>query len=94
MKALNKLLVNMGLFSVLSMLLLVPIMAVAFAGFTNKALEQTEVLSAQDKADDAEEHVELYNDVPVELEELIRKIEEEMYTQENGFRPATNPVNQ
>lgn len=90
MKALNKLLLNMGLFSVLSMLLIIPIMAVAFAGFTNRALEKTEVLSAQDKAADVEERIELYNDVPVELEELIRKIEQEMYTQENGFRPTTN----
>ncbi|MBF0253458.1 MAG: hypothetical protein HQL29_06560 [Candidatus Omnitrophica bacterium] len=86
MKTLNKFLVNMGLFSVLSMLLVIPMVAITFAGFTNKTVESSEVLSAQDKAPKAavEEETELFNDVPQELEELIRQVEKEMYRQQNA----------
>jgi hypothetical protein len=76
MKFINKLFVNAGLFSVLTMLLLVPVLAITAMSFTSKSVENTEVLSAQDKK--IIEKKELYNDVPVELEEIIRRVEMEM----------------
>lgn len=79
MKFINKLFMNAGLFSVLSLLLLIPVLAVSMAGFNAGTVESSEVLSAQDENINKGE--ELYNDVPVELEEIIRKVELEMARQ-------------
>ena len=76
MKFINKFFINAGLFSVLSLLLLIPVLAVTMASFNTRMVENAEVLSAQDESISTEQ--ELYNDVPVELEEIIRKVETEM----------------
>jgi hypothetical protein len=76
MKFLNKLFINTGLFSVLTLLLLVPVLAVTMAGFNTRSVESSEVLSAQDENINTRE--ERYDGVPVELEEIIRKVELEM----------------
>ncbi|HBY10253.1 hypothetical protein A2473_01510 [candidate division WWE3 bacterium RIFOXYC2_FULL_42_13] len=79
MKFINKFFINAGLFSVLSLLLLIPVLAVTMASFNTRMVENAEVLSAQDESISTEQ--ELYNDVPVELEEIIRKVETEMAKQ-------------
>ena len=70
MKFINKFFMNAGLFSVLSLLLLIPVLAVSMAGFNTSAVDSSEVLSAQDENINTGE--ELYNDLPFELEEIIR----------------------
>ncbi|EKD31995.1 MAG: hypothetical protein ACD_77C00200G0002, partial [uncultured bacterium] len=74
-----KLFINAGLFSVLSLLLLIPVLAVTMASFNNNMVENAEVLSAQDEINNSQKG--LYNDIPVELEEIIRKVELEMAKQ-------------
>ncbi|KKS31316.1 hypothetical protein A2380_02955 [candidate division WWE3 bacterium RIFOXYB1_FULL_43_24] len=79
MKFINKLFINAGLFSVLSLLLLIPVFAVTMSSFNTKIEENAEVLSAQDESINKEK--ELYNDIPAELEDIIRKVEIEMANQ-------------
>lgn len=79
MKFISKIFVNTGLFSVLAMLLLVPMLAVTFMNFSAKSVEKTEVLSAQDSKETPEK--ELNNDVPKDLEVLIKQMEQEMAEQ-------------
>lgn len=76
MKFINKLFINTGLFSILLLLLLVPVLAVTMAGFNTTGLESSEVLSAQDENINTQE--KRYDGVPMELEEIIRKVELEM----------------
>lgn len=87
MKFINKLFINTGLFSVLSLLLLVPVLAVTMAGFNTANLESSEVLSAQDENVNVQE--KRYDGVPMELEEIIRKVELEMAKEAAGQQETT-----
>lgn len=76
MKLLSKIFVNTGLFSVLSLILVLPILATVAVNFSNKPSENTEVLSAQDSNVEKSEPVD---DTPEELKEIIKRVELEMY---------------
>ena len=79
MKFINKLFVNTGLFSILALLLIVPIIAITMAGFNPTASETSEVLSAQDRAvETIQENSAANETLPSELQEIIRQVEMEM----------------
>ncbi len=75
MRFINKLFVNTGLFSILALLIIVPIVAVTMTGFNPSASETSEVLSAQDRS---VEEAPVYEELPSDLEEIIRRVEMEM----------------
>lgn len=75
MRFINKLFVNTGLFSILALLIIVPIVAVTMTGFNPSGGEASEVLSAQDRS---VEEAPVYEELPSDLEEIIRRVEMEM----------------
>lgn len=75
MRFINKLFVNTGLFSILALLIIVPIVAVTMTGFNPSGGEASEVLSAQDRTI---EEAPVYEELPSDLEEIIRRVEMEM----------------
>ncbi|GIW69373.1 MAG: hypothetical protein KatS3mg101_0120 [Patescibacteria group bacterium] len=75
----NKLFVNTGLFSILALLLIVPIVAITMAGFNPTASGTSEVLSAQDRAVETFRENSAANEtLPIELQEIIKQVEIEM----------------